>query len=57
MATSNTRFTQNSLGQSKNPIDSDHGIYRDLLHRHVSAMDVGAVKAPTIRRSYSCKRS
>ena len=30
MATSNTRFTQNSLGQSKNPIDSDHGIYRDL---------------------------
>jgi hypothetical protein len=25
--------------------------YRDLLHRHVSAMDVGAVKAPTIRRS------
>ena len=30
MATSNTRFTQNSLGQSKTPIDSDHGIYRDL---------------------------
>ena len=29
MAASNTRFTQNSLGQSKNPIDSDHGIYRD----------------------------
>ena len=29
MAVSNTRFTQNSLGQSKNPIDSDHGIYRD----------------------------
>ena len=28
MATSNTRFTQNSLGQSKNPIDNDHGIYR-----------------------------
>jgi hypothetical protein len=28
MATSNTRFTQNRLGQSKNPIDSDHGIYR-----------------------------
>jgi hypothetical protein len=27
MAASNTRFTQNSLGQSKNPIDSDHGIY------------------------------
>jgi hypothetical protein len=30
MAASNTRFTQNSLGQSKTPIDSDHGIYRDL---------------------------
>ena len=29
MATSNTRFTQNRLGQSKNPIDSDHGIYRE----------------------------
>ena len=28
MAASNTRFTQNSLGQSKNLIDSDHGIYR-----------------------------
>jgi hypothetical protein len=25
--------------------------------RHVSAMEVGAVKAPTIRRSYPCKRS
>ena len=31
MAASNTRFTQNSLGQSKNPIDSDHGIYRYLV--------------------------
>ena len=51
MAASNTRFTQNSLRQSKNPIDSDHGIYRDLLHRHVSVTDVGAVKAPTIQRS------
>jgi hypothetical protein len=28
MAASNTRFTQNRLGQSKHPIDSDHGIYR-----------------------------
>ena len=28
MAASSTRFTQNSLGQSKTPIDSDHGIYR-----------------------------
>ena len=35
MAASNTRFTQNSLGQSKNPIDSDHGIYRD--RRELSA--------------------
>ncbi|MGA8321385.1 MAG: hypothetical protein WB774_11345, partial [Xanthobacteraceae bacterium] len=25
--------------------------------RRASAMDVGAVKAPTIRRSYLCKRS
>ena len=32
MAASNTRFTQNSLGQSKNLIDSDHGIYRYGLH-------------------------
>lgn len=32
MAASNTRFTQNSLGQSKTPIDSDHGIYRDLAN-------------------------
>jgi ABC-type uncharacterized transport system substrate-binding protein len=31
MAASNTRFTQNSLGQSKTPIDSDHGIYRDYV--------------------------
>jgi hypothetical protein len=31
MAASNTRFTQNSLGQSKTPIDSDHGIYRDSM--------------------------
>ena len=33
MAASNTRFTQNSLDQSKNPIDSDHGIYRDHSFR------------------------
>ena len=42
MAASNTRFTQNSLGQSKNPIDSDHGIYRDHLGR------AGGPKAPTL---------
>ena len=35
MAASNTRFTQNSLGQSKNPIDSDHGTYRQS-HRDVA---------------------
>jgi Transposase len=29
----------------------------DGLHRHMSAIDVGAVSAPTIRRSQSCKRS
>ena len=28
MAASNTGFTQNRLGQSKNPIDSDHGLPR-----------------------------
>src|SRR5664280_3059702 len=28
-----------------------------LLHRHVSAMNVWAVKAPTIWRSQACKRS
>ena len=33
MAASNTRFTQNSLGQSKTPIDSDHGIYRYTAER------------------------
>ena len=33
MAASNTRFTQNSLDESKNPIDSDHGIYRDHSFR------------------------
>src|SRR3954471_2880015 len=27
-----------------------------LLHRHESATDVGAVKAPTIQRSESCRR-
>jgi hypothetical protein len=42
MAASNTRFTQNSLGQSKNPIDSDHGIYRDhsALQRHSAKIEL-----------------
>ena len=35
------------------PIDAVDG----SSTRHVSAMEVGAVKAPTIRRSYPCKRS
>jgi hypothetical protein len=42
MAASNTRFTQNSLGQSKNPIDSDHGIYRDLSGLTASSKVEGA---------------
>ena len=28
---SGRRFIHNSSGESKNPIDSDHGIYRDRL--------------------------
>src|SRR6516165_5251613 len=59
MAASNTRFTQNSLGQSKTPIDSDHGIYRycegrfkmKLPHRrqflHLAA---GAATLPAVSR-------
>ena len=37
MAASNTRFTQNSLGQSKTPIDSDHGIYRVAFYTLVAS--------------------
>jgi hypothetical protein len=44
MAASNTRFTQNSLGQSKNPIDSDHGIYRERGIYAGSKGDGGAVQ-------------
>ena len=44
MAASNTRFTQNSLGQSKTPIDSDHGIYRD--RRNFIALLGGAAAWP-----------
>ena len=40
MAASNTRFTQNSLGQSKTPIDSDHGIYRDRRNSEIPRADV-----------------
>ncbi len=42
MAASNTRFTQNSLGQSKTPIDSDHGIYR--TRRYFITLLSGAVR-------------
>jgi hypothetical protein len=65
MAASNTRFTQNSLGQSKNPIDSDHGIYRDLisdiakptrltvLHRQYLGVLRGAARATVVSVSHS----
>ena len=43
MAASNTRFTQNSLGQSKNPIDSDHGIYR---YNGASSSRCSAARSP-----------
>ena len=51
MVASNTRFTQNSLGQSKNPIDSDHGIYRYspqfiTLLRGTAAASAGGQKEP-----------
>src|SRR4051812_24363899 len=59
MATSNIRFTQNSLGQSKNPIDSDHGIYRgsapavvDLLAGQIPLASVDLTSAyPHIQAS------
>ena len=55
MAASNTRFTQNSLGQSKTPIDSDHGIYRycELRGRSPSKFSVSGRRRcalPTISR-------
>src|SRR6516164_5943379 len=43
MAASNTRFTQNSLGQSKTPIDSDHGIYR---YKGASSSRCSAARRP-----------
>jgi hypothetical protein len=45
MAASNARFTQNRLGQSKNPIDSDHGIYRDQ-RTQAPVRDVSALSPP-----------
>ena len=46
MAASNTRFTQNSLGQSKNPIDSDHGIYRYTAASSLGAAGFARQSAP-----------
>src|SRR6516164_5323188 len=60
MAASNTRFTQNSLGQSKTPIDSDHGIYRyceargrfkmKLPRRKFLHLAAGAAAIPALTR-------
>ena len=58
MAASNTRFTQNSLGQSKTPIDSDHGIYRycegrykmKLPRRKFFHLAAGAAALPAMSR-------
>jgi hypothetical protein len=58
MAASNTRFTQNSLGQSKNPIDSDHGIYRDRPRCKGKELDVCAKRSGAAMYSASeCSRS
>ena len=58
MAASNTRFTQNSLGQSKTPIDSDHGIYRycegrfkmKLPRRNFLHLAAGVAALPAVSR-------
>ena len=58
MAASNTRFTQNSLGQSKTPIDSDHGIYRysrstgEAILAHAASLQCDLL----IKRAYTQSR-
>jgi hypothetical protein len=57
MAASNTRFTQNSLGQSKTPIDSDHGIYRysDAISLRCSAARPLRGRWRRVRSSRRCR--
>src|SRR5215468_2845542 len=50
------RSTQNpQLSTSCRPITPSYDAVDGSSTRHVSAMEVGADKAPTIRRSYPCK--
>ena len=55
MAASNTRFTQNSLGQSKTPIDSDHGIYRDLRNVVAKSPFERSHRFPVIQPNSGCR--